>query len=530
MKFSSFFEATFSPDMDDSHAQACMKGQPHRNKTLGIGVALFGFSMCLYAGEPLVKISTDTPILTSETKPSATTPDNVGPTSPNRVLPGEPAVHKNYWIPALEIPAFQGALNLFDRQVFGTKEFGSTWDSGWDHVKHGPWVVDQDAFLVNQIGHTYQGTMYYGFARSSGLNAWEGWVYSNAGSYVWETFGELTDPSINDQVASGTGGALIGEPLFRMANLVFAGGSGEPGFWRRLGAAFISPPLALNRLIFGDEYAPILEQRDPATFFRLQGGAGVNSTVNDAGSARTIGRHVGIADFSMDYGLPGKPGYLYLRPFDYFSFELNGLVENRRSHQNIMTRGLLFGKKYESRDNNVRGVWGLYGSFDYLSPQVFRMSTTAASLGTTAQWWVSRKVALQGTGLAGLGYGAAGTIVPQNDERDYHYGAAPQGLLALRLIFGKRAMIDTTARGYYITGLGASNAPGTERIARVNSSFVVRIYGHHALGINYLLTNRDAYYASASLSDRHQTVGTVSLVYNYLSDIHFGAVEWGRNP
>jgi hypothetical protein len=492
-------------------------------------VLLLCFPLCLYAAEPLIKISTNTPIVTSETQPSSNTPTNVGPTSPSRVLPGEPVAHKNYWIPALEIPAFEFTLNQFDRWAYGLKDYGSTWVSGWDHVQHGPWVVDQDDILVNQVGHTYQGSMYYGFARSSGLNFWEGWIYSNVGSFIWETYGELTKPSINDQVASGTAGALIGEPLYRMANLVLEGGEDKkPGFWRELGATFISPPTGLNRFMFGDAYSPILESRHPAAFFRLQAGAGVNNIVKDPGSAATIGHTVGTADFSMAYGLPGQPGYLYLRPFDYFDFELNGLVENRRAFENVMTRGLLFGKKYESRDDNARGVWGLYGSYDYLSPQIFRMSTTAASLGTTAQWWLSRKVALQGTGLGGVGYAVAGTIRPQNDERDFHYGAAPQGLLALRLIFGQRAMLDTTTRGYYITGLGASRAPGTEIITRVNTAFVVRIYGHHSLGINYLLTKRDAYYTGASLSDRHQTVGTISLVYNYLSDIHFGVVKWGR--
>ncbi len=486
--------------------------------------------MYLYAAEvPLIKVSTTTPAVTSETKPTSNSPSNVGPTSPNRVLPGEPVAHKNYWIPALEIPAFQFTLNQFDRWAYGLTDYGSTWASGWDHVKHGPWVVDRDAFTVNQIGHPYQGTMYYGFARSSGLNFWEGWIYSNAGSYIWETYGELTDPSINDQVASGTAGAIIGEPLYRMANLVLEDDGEKPGFWRELGAAFISPPTGLNRVVFGDKYSPILESRRPATFFRLQGGAGVNNTIKDQGSTSTIGHHIGTADFSMEYGLPGKPGYLYLRPFDYFDFELNGLAENKRTFENVMTRGLLFGKKYESADDNARGVWGLYGNYEYLSPQVFRMSTTGASLGTTAQWWLSRRVALQGTGMGGIGYGAAGTIEPQGSEKDYHYGAAPEALLALRLIFGQRAMFDTTARGYYITGFGANNAPGTEKISRVNTSFVVRIYGHHALGINYLLTTRSADYASSGLSARHQEVGTISVVYNYLSDFHFGAVEWGRN-
>ena len=494
-------------------------------------VLLLCFPMCLYAAEePLVKVSTATPVVTSETRASSTTPNNVGPTSPNRVLPGESVAHKNYWIPALEIPAFQFTLNQFDRWAYGLKDYGSTWASGWDHVQHGPWVVDRDAFTVNQIGHPYQGTMYYGFARSSGLNFWEGWIYSNAGSFLWETYGELTDPSINDQVASGTAGAIIGEPLYRMANLVLEGSDDQkPGFWRELGAAIISPPTGLNRFVFGDAYSPILESRRPATFVRLQAGGGKNNSVRDQASSIPVAHTVGTADFSMAYGLPGQPGYLYLRPFDYFDFELNGLAERKSTFENVMTRGLLFGNKYESRDDNARGVWGLYGSYDYLSPQVYRLSTTAASLGTTAQWWLSRTVALQGTGLGGIGYGAAGTIAPQGDERDYHYGAAPQGLLALRLIFGQRAMFDATARGYYITGLGANNAPGTEKISRINASFVLRLYGPHALGVDYLLTTRDANYASSGLGERHQRIGTISLVYNYLSDFHFGAVEWGRN-
>ena len=67
-----------------------------------------------------------------------------------------------------------------------------------------------------------------------------------------------------------------------------------------------------------------------------------------------------------------------------------------------MSRGLLVGTEYAAGDN-YRGVWGLYGSYDYISPQMFRVSSTAVSLGTTAQWWISDNVALQGTALGGCG-------------------------------------------------------------------------------------------------------------------------------
>ena len=223
----------------------------------------------------------------------------------------------------------------------------------------------------------------------------------------------------------------------------------------------------------------------------------------------------------MAYGLPGKPDYSYTRTFDYFDFQAT-LVDSLYTVENVMTRGLLFGTKYALGDA-YRGIWGLYGTYDYISPQVVRVSSTAASLGTTAQWWLSRAVALQGTALGGIGFGAAGTIGGEG-ERDYHYGATPQGVLALRLILGDVAMLDATGRGYYVSGTGSPETQGRERIARGNSSITVRVYGRHALGLQYVASHRDAHYPN--LADRHQTVGTVSLAYNFLGDTHFGAVEW----
>ncbi len=486
--------------------------------------------LAVNAADALLSVSTAPSVIAVEIKATSATPTNTGPTSPSRVLPGEPVVHKNYLIPALEIPLFQLTLNQLDRRFTKVDDYDSTLATGWRHVVHGPWVVDQDSFSMNQIGHPYSGTVYYGFARSSGLNFWEGLIYTNAGSFLWETYGEITSPSINDQVASGNAGALVGESLYRMANLVLEGsGEEQPGFWRELGAGLLSPPNGLNRFVFGRKYSPVLQSRRPAIFAQVQGGGGKNSSIKQEGSARTLVRSIRVADFSMAYGLPGKPGYLYLRPFDYFNVELSGLVENHTFFENASVRGLLFGKKAESEDDNYRGVWGLYGTFDYFYPQIFSLSTTAASFGSTGQWWLSRKLALQGTGLAGVGYGAAGTIQPAGDERDYHYGATPQGLLTLRLIYGGRLMLDSAVRGYYISSAGASRARGTEKITRFNTSFMLRVHGRHAVGVNYLITSRAAHYKNVNLPYRHQLVETIGIVYNYLSDINFGAVGWGSH-
>jgi hypothetical protein len=430
----------------------------------------------------------------------------------------------SFVIPALEILGFEVGLNEFDRHVIDKDVYGVNWPSIHHNLTHA-WVFDTDPFSTNQLMHPYAGSVYYGFARSAGLSYWESLAYTFAGSLLWEYAGETGPPSINDQITTSFGGSFLGEALFRMANLVLGTGGERPGFLRELAAAFISPPAAFNRNFLFGRFDTMYPDHDPALFARMRLGGSFNTQVSDNGVSKDVSRKEVVGDLSLSYGLPGKPGYEYTRPFDYFHFELTASSSSNSTFENVMIRGLLFGTEYEE-GRNYRGVWGVYGSYDYISPEVFRISSTALSLGTTGQLWLSRTVALQGTVLGGVGFGASGTIAPIGD-RDYHYGTIPQGLLALRLIFDDVAMLDLTARDYYVSGVGIDKRHGYETIARGQASFTVRIWGHHALGIQYVASERDAYYID--IPDRHQTMGTISLVYNFLGDTRFGAVEW-RNP
>jgi hypothetical protein len=303
-----------------------------------------------------------------------------------------------------------------------------------------------------------------------------------------------------------------------MASLVLETGGGLPPFWREVAAAVISPPTGFNRLAFGDRFDAILASRAPAYYSRLQVGVS-GTTQNDPGASTKLKRNEALTDFSMDYGLPGKPGYSYKRPFDYFSFQ--STASSAEGFENVLTRGLLFGKDYEA-GNDYRGVWGLYGSYDYIAPQTFRISSTALSLGTTAQLWLTNSVALQGTVLGGAGYAAVGTIDGAS-ERDYHYGVAPQALLALRLIFGDKASLDVTGREYFVTRV-AANRGGHDNIARAEASFTMRLHRQHAVAVKYLWSRRDASYPD--LGDRTQTRGTIGIFYTLLGHDRFGAFDW----
>jgi hypothetical protein len=437
---------------------------------------------------------------------------------------------KSYWIPAAEILGFEALLNAYGRLTDpnlvdplyseGHKVYSVTPSTIWRHLTKGPWGFDGDSFQVNQLQHPYQGAVYQNIARSAGLGFWPSAAYTFLGSFVWEVAGETTKPSINDQVGSGIGGSFLGEPLFRLSSLILEDGGYHPGFWRELGAAVISPPTGFNRLAFGDRFKGVFPSHNPATFTRIRLSASLTDQLVGISDNNVDQKEVTV-DYSLSYGLPGKDGYTYDRPFDYFHFEFTA-VSGKNGFENVMTRGLLLGKKYEAGED-YRGIWGLYGSFDYISPQVFRVSSTALSLGTTSQWWLTRAIALQGSALAGIGYGAGGTVHPV-EERDYHYGGVGQGLLAARLIFGDKAMLDLTAREYYISGLGSTRTDGSERIFRGNASFTVSVYKRHALGIQYAMSRRDASIPNAPWI--RQEVGTWSIAYNFLGDSRFGAVEW----
>lgn len=432
----------------------------------------------------------------------------------------ETGASKSYLLPAGEIVGFNVLLNRINYYLLDKEVYGVTYRTAQDNLS-GRWVVDTDPFAVNQFMHPYQGSIYFGFARSTGHGFWASLAYTFGGSLFWEIAGETGLPSINDLVTTGFGGPFLGEPLFRMASLLLESGGDKPGLWREMGAAAISPSLGFTRSILGDRFHAVFESHDPATYTYLRLGWNKVDNVFDEVVSQKIKREAATADFHMAYGLPGKDDYRYTRPFDYFDFEFTATTAN--VFENIMSRGLLVGKEYAAGEA-YRGVWGLYGSYDYISPQIFRVSSTALSLGTTGQWWISKAVALQGTALGGLGYGAAGTI-HGSGERDYHYGATPQALLALRLLFGGAANLDLTARSYYVSEIASTEDRGSERIFRADATLTVRIYGPHAATLKYNASQRNADYPD--IADTQQTVTSLSVLYtHFFGEAKFGAVEW----
>ena len=134
-----------------------------------------------------------------------------------------------------------------------------TW---WVNMKRG-WEWDLDDFVVNQIGHPYQGNNYFNAGRANGLSFWESAAITAFGSGTWEYFGETNQASLNDFINTTLGGIALGEMFHRTAWLVRdTHATGRSRTMREIGALAIDPITGVNRFMSGDASKIVEKPRD----------------------------------------------------------------------------------------------------------------------------------------------------------------------------------------------------------------------------------------------------------------------------
>ena len=213
----------------------------------------------------------------------------------------------------------------------------------------------------------------------------------------------------------------------------------------------------------------------------------------------------------MDYGLPGKPGYSYRRPFDYFNFE--AALSSANGIENLTSNGMLLGDHYALGDR-VRGIAGVYGGYEYLAPQVFRVSTTSVSLGTTLQWWATEQVRDPGGRLRRRRLRGSKLDPAQRrlDRVPLRHGAArgdePAADRWRPGVAGRRRRASCRC------GRIANRRAGRDDISRVESALTWRIAGPHAIGVSYVWSHRSAAFRGGV--DQRQTLGQFGVYYTLL--------------
>lgn len=425
-----------------------------------------------------------------------------------------PAHRRSLWVPLLEVGVTAVGLNLVDRTVLGFEWARSTPQTFWRNL--GRWEFDDDSFVMNNLFHPFTGSIYYGAARSMGLDLWQSFGVAFLGSALWETGGETQAASINDQIMTPVAGSFLGEVLYRTAVLLLAGGDGAPGFWREGAAFLLSPPAGVNRRLFGDRYRTFDFEQRPVTYLEAFAGAALDRASELQGGAAMPGAMLGL---HLVYGLPGDAGWPVRHPFDHFDLQCGLRILGPGSPSGaLFIRGVLMGSRIEEA---WRGLWGLTGIFDYAAPSVFQVSTAALGVSTTGQLGGRGEVALQGTALLGAGFGTGDAMAGPTVGPDRHHGAAAQIVLEARLLLGERAAVGAGLRQYLIAG--AESGSGLEASSHLTLSARLRLGGRHALGVEWLEARRWSSYAGGP--DSRQRSSGLSISYVLTTDRWFGAAR-----
>ncbi|TKD00934.1 DUF3943 domain-containing protein [Polyangium fumosum] len=211
---------------------------------------------------------------------------------------------------------------------------------------------DTNKFETNTYSHPAAGTMTYLAARGAGLGAGESFLFSCAGSVLWEYLGEYREKvSLNDLVLTPQGGFAVGEPVHQLG-LFFE--RGEDNLVNNVLAFVFSPFRYLRRRLEPGHVARAQALDDfglPAdVWHRFDVLLGVSAEAERDGLRRAQ-RRMGVSTEILDVPGYDHPGVLTKRldAGDVTSFRLVGSVDDRGVEQLDFVTRVLLGGVYDQK-------------------------------------------------------------------------------------------------------------------------------------------------------------------------------------
>ena len=329
----------------------------------------------------------------------------------------------------------------------------------------GNWKWEQtDGFLVNNIGHPIQGSIYFSAGRVTGFCFYQSIFFSTLGSLTWEVFHEGLIASTNDLLTTAPAGLSLGEILFRLYLQAYV--AGIPAPIRML----MNPVAEVHRLITG--WQPPNQGGnfyDFRTFFSI-GYQDINYTISPSpspnepmfsnnGMFTTVG-------FNVVYGDPFAPARI---PFRHFEFHAS-FGSDFHSHLDfrMFSDGYLFSfvPLYNERQAFSTGLslhmdFAAIGEFDLFHSTLHMYSN---SLGWTAKYRRRFPHDITWFGRAHAGFTFFGSSMYYNHEwgrelLNFGYGISLKYYSTLNL--GPRNRIDLNASSFF-----QWNYPGTSALTR----------------------------------------------------------------
>jgi hypothetical protein len=436
-------------------------------------------------------------------------------------LPQKP----NLWRTAGMITALNVFVNRWDDWVLN-EEFPRINFKTIGHNFEHAFVWDNDNFNTNLFAHPYHGNLYFNSARSNGLNFWQSYPAALSGSLMWEFFGEITPPAINDLMATSIGGTCIGEITFRISDLFYDDREiGFSRFLRELGGAAVSPMKGLKRLLTGEAWKHRSRNYLYHNYSRIPVKYSISVGSRYLADDRALfrGEHNPYIELGMEYG--DAYDNEENKPFDFFTSSVTfGLSSNQPVVNRLNLLGRIWGTPVSDKEK-FEADFGIFQHFNFYNSEAVKDGTDlipyriseAASVGPGLIYrfpHLQERMNLeQRIFLSGILLGGSLSDYLYIQERDYNMGSGFSAKIQTRMDVAKVGYMNIDANYFHIftwkgydraewvgkTGFdldytNAQGDPGNTQMMAFNANFGLYLSRHLSLDMRGSYFIRSAHY------------------------------------
>lgn len=432
---------------------------------------------------------------------------------------------KNWWRTGAMIFTVNAFVQRFDAWVLREDFAKISIHSVKNNFKHA-FVWDNDNFNTNLFAHPYHGNLYFNSARANGLSYYEAFPCAVAGSLMWEFFGEITPPAINDLMATSVGGTCIGEITFRISDLFYDDREmGFSRFLRELGGAIVSPMKAFKRVLTGEAWK--VKSRNylyhDYNKIPISYSISVGNRYLADDNAFFRGEHNPYLELGMEYGNAYNTDIN--KPFSYFTSNVTfGFSKNQPLVNRLNLMGRIWGTPISDTDK-FESVFGIFQHFNFYNSEAVKDGTDlipyriseAASVGPGIIYRFpqleNRMNLEQRVFISGILLGGSLSDYLRIQDRDYNMGSGFSAKVQTRMDIKKLGYMNIEAnyfhiftwkgydrrewigkKGFDLDYTNAQGDPGNTRMLAFNANFSLYLSHHLLLDIRGSYFMRHAHY------------------------------------
>jgi len=436
-------------------------------------------------------------------KPDAKTPSlGIGPVTKQDTLTCWACNReKNIWYAIGESAVGLWVPWSFNAFVRGA-EFAWVNPMTWHDGIFGAWIWDDNSFVVNQIGHPYQGSLYYSGFRNNGYGFYTSSLAAGVGSFIWECCGETHPASPNDQISTWLGGISLGEFGRRLGDIILDNRTtGVERVSREVVGGIVNPIRLLDRLVRGEAWR--LGANDPSTRPNwLQGSADlgyINITTKQETKDTTFSG--AVLRLGLVYGEPISS--IPKKPFSHFQLAADLTTIPHAYLLGVRSRGSIWGKPL-AQEGKHTALLATFLNYDYSKNPAFEFGAQSFTGGFMGALRPNAKTNLYYDVLArGVALGAIETDFYEvtGEGRNYDFGMG--GGMGVELAILRRGL--GTLRGQYnYVGLRTLNGAASSHILQAGEVTArYELGGKYGIGGTFKSAWRHSFYGDGRRTEAH---------------------------